>query len=122
MAKCPFCDHFNRTDATVCEKCKAPLSARVADTPAVEAPPKPPAPEPGTLDDNILSLMKGGKKIEAIKLYRARAGMDLKEAKQYVDSLAAKHGVNPAGGCGGAVLLILTLGAMTVAAACSMIH
>ena len=43
--------------------------------------------------------MQGQKKIQAIKLYRERTGIGLKEAKDFVEALAAKHGVAPGGGC-----------------------
>jgi len=39
------------------------------------------------VDREILDLLKAGKKIEAIKLYRARSGSGLKEAKDYVEQL-----------------------------------
>lgn len=125
MAKCPFCDHFNRTDATECEKCRAPLTTNVPkrpdDGPQAEQPIPVPTPEPGSLEADILSLIKGQKKIEAIKLYRERTRVGLKEAKDFVEALAAKHGINPNSGCGGVVLLMLTLGATAAAAACTLI-
>ena len=34
-----------------------------------------------------MELMKTGRKIEAIKLYREQTGVGLKEAKDYVESL-----------------------------------
>ncbi len=36
----------------------------------------------------IMDLMKAGQKIQAIKLYRQQTGAGLKEAKDYVESLA----------------------------------
>ena len=35
----------------------------------------------------IVELMKAGRKIEAIKLYREQTGVGLKDAKDYVESL-----------------------------------
>jgi ribosomal protein L7/L12 len=35
----------------------------------------------------IVELMKAGRKIEAIKLYREQSGVGLKDAKDYVESL-----------------------------------
>lgn len=43
--------------------------------------------EPEDTDAVIISLVEKGKKIEAIKLYRREAGVGLKEAKDYVESL-----------------------------------
>jgi ribosomal protein L7/L12 len=42
----------------------------------------------------VSALLMAGKKIEAIKLYRNTAGVDLKDAKDAVDALEAK--INPA--------------------------
>ena len=37
----------------------------------------------------VVELVRAGKKIEAIKLYREITGMDLKEAKEAVEAIAA---------------------------------
>ncbi len=39
------------------------------------------------VDEKVMELMKAGRKIEAIKLYREQTGAGLKEAKDYVESL-----------------------------------
>jgi hypothetical protein len=39
----------------------------------------------------IVELMRAGKKINAMKLYRERTGVSLKEAKDVVERLAAEH-------------------------------
>ena len=115
MAKCPFCNHFNRTDATECEECRAPLQTVPSGS---DATPPAAAPEPGSLESEILGLMQGQQKIKAIKLYRDRTGAGLKEAKDFVETLAAKHGVAPStGGCAGMVLLMLLAGAAATGAA-----
>jgi arabinogalactan endo-1,4-beta-galactosidase/ribosomal protein L7/L12 len=61
------------------------------------------------LENEIVSLLEGGKKIGAIKLYRERTGVGLKEAKDAVEAIAAQRGiVVPSGsGCLGAVLLLM---------------
>ncbi len=67
-------------------------------TPAAEASPEE--------DDDVLELMRGQKKIDAIKVYRERYHVGLKEAKDAVEALAAKHGIeSQGGGCAGVVLL-----------------
>jgi hypothetical protein len=116
MANCPFCNHFNRTDATQCEECRAPLQTTIPN--GSDPPPAPvEAPAPGSIEAEILGLMQGDKKIEAIKVYRARTGVGLKEAKDFVEALAAKHGINPGtGGCAGVLLLMIAAGG-TIAAA-----
>ena len=39
------------------------------------------------VNEKIMELVKAGKKIEAIKVYREQTGAGLKEAKDYVESL-----------------------------------
>ena len=63
---------------------------------------------PDSLEGQVLVLMQGQKKIEAIKLYRQQTGVGLKEAKDAVESLAAKYGISPKGaGCAGMVLSLV---------------
>lgn len=45
------------------------------------------------LEARLLSLLQEGMKIEAIKVYREETGAKLKEAKDYVEALAARHGI-----------------------------
>jgi ribosomal protein L7/L12 len=116
MPACPFCNHFNRTDAAQCDQCGAALHP--AATAGADSSPPPPAPEPGSLEADILALMQGHKKIDAIKLYRQQSGADLKTAKDFVEALAAKHGVAPStSGCAGVVLLLFLAGAALSGAA-----
>lgn len=80
------------------------------------------SPAPGadsSSDQEILDLLQSGQKIEAIKRHRERTGAGLKEAKDYVESLAARHGIiaRPAG-CLGLVLLAISLTFVTVFAVC----
>jgi hypothetical protein len=42
----------------------------------------------------IVELMRAGKKINAIKLYRERTGVGLKEAKDFVERLAGEQGTS----------------------------
>lgn len=41
----------------------------------------------------LLALLENGKKVQAIKLYRQKTGVELREAKEAVERLAEKHGV-----------------------------
>jgi len=57
---------------------------------------------PDTLRSDVERLARAGKKIDAIKLVRERAGLGLKEAKQFVEALDsrvnemhAKHSAHP---------------------------
>ncbi len=57
-------------------------------------------------DDDVLELMRSGKKIAAIKIYCGRHDVGLKEAKDAVEALAAQHGIAAQGsGCAGVILL-----------------
>lgn len=71
-----------------------------------EAVPKTDPAEAATVDQ-ILTLLEAGRKNAAIKLYRRQTGASLKEAKDFVEALAAKHGISPKGvGCAGMLLLM----------------
>ena len=66
-------------------------------------------------EDHIVSLLEGGRKIAAIKLYRKQTGANLKEAKDFVEALATKHGISPKGaGCAGTVLLMVMVSTIIV--------
>ena len=63
------------------------------------------------LETEIVSLLEGDKKLEAVKLYRERTGTGLKEAKDAVEAIAtARHILaSPRTGCLGVVLLLLVI-------------
>jgi hypothetical protein len=113
MAKCPACHQDNLPGTPFCSKCGEQLEPRGGGAPAdgkpdVSAAQPGGGAEPTRLEGEILALMRGGHKIEAIKLHRARTGSDLKGAKDVVEALAAQHGISPKGaGCAGALLLML---------------
>ena len=44
--------------------------------------------EQSKIDKYLISLVKAGKTIEAIKVYRTMTGLGLKESKDYVDQLS----------------------------------
>jgi large subunit ribosomal protein L7/L12 len=61
-----------------------------------------------TVDQDVVSLVREGKKIAAIKLYRDKTGVGLAEAKAAVEVLAAQFGVQSRGrGCASASLSFL---------------
>jgi ribosomal protein L7/L12 len=65
-------------------------------------------PDRKALEDEILRLLAGSRKIEAIKLCRERMGLGLKEAKDLVDGLeAGRRGAPPPAAPGDADLLDL---------------
>ncbi len=49
-----------------------------------------PSVDPAALEEEIRGLLIGGRKIEAIKIYREATGAGLKEAKEVVDALQEK--------------------------------
>jgi ribosomal protein L7/L12 len=51
------------------------------------------APPGDDVDEEILSLLRYGKDIHAIKTYRVRTGADLTTAKATIDRLKAQHGI-----------------------------
>lgn len=64
-------------------------------------------------DDNeqLLALVRAGKKIEAIRMYRETHRVGLKDAKQAVDAMARAAGIPSKGGCAGMILLLMIIGA-----------
>jgi ribosomal protein L7/L12 len=66
----------------------------------------------GDQTEQVLELLRAGKKIAAIKLHRAQTGASLKDAKDAVETLAAEHGIAslPRSGCL-AVFALIALGA-----------
>jgi ribosomal protein L7/L12 len=63
---------------------------------------------PDDSEEDLLSLLEQGRKIEAIKLHRERTGAGLKEAKDAVEALAGRHGIK-ATGCASIVVLLFVL-------------
>jgi ribosomal protein L7/L12 len=63
-----------------------------------------------TVDQDVVSLVRDGKKIVAIKLYRDKTGVGLAEAKAAVQALATEHGVQARGsGCASPSLSVVLL-------------
>lgn len=58
----------------------------------------------------LVELVRGGRKIEAVKLYRERHGVGLKEAKDAVEALAGEAGVPPGKGCAAVLAAAVLLG------------
>jgi ribosomal protein L7/L12 len=84
MPRCPFCDCENPSGAKTCRDCHAELPN--ADDP--EAP---------VSDDDLVELVKKGEKIRAVKLYRQRTGVGLKEAVDAIDALQRGEQPKPPG-------------------------
>lgn len=117
MAKCTFCGRENSAEVELCGGCGAKILDRDRQTTAAE-----PAPDgdsgkaDSALVGQVLKELQTGGKIAAIKLYREQTGVGLKDAKDAVEALGAKHGiVATRSGCAG-VLLVLLLAGGTLAA------
>ena len=96
------------------ERMGVPLMEAKQAVEAVHAGAGPPSPADlgGDLEAELLRLLDGGRKLEAVKLYKDRMGVPLIEAKQAVESLAANHGLVPQRvGCLG---MVLTVGLVAV--------
>jgi ribosomal protein L7/L12 len=77
--------------------------------------------EPGTVDSSpaepdsnleteLLRLLSQGRKLEAVKIYRDRWGVSLREAKEAAESLAARNGIQTqGGGCLGVVVILVII-------------
>ncbi len=88
MPKCRFCNHNNPTGIDRCQNCGSWLEQAVASTsPGKQS--GEPASQPNDFEKEIVSLVRQGQKIAAIKLYREQTGSGLAEAKNAVESLAA---------------------------------
>jgi hypothetical protein len=113
MPKCRICDHNNPAGIDRCQNCGTWIEQAVPSVSAGQGQEngpasKEPAPDPSSLEGQVLALMQGQQKIKAIKLYREQTGVGLKQAKDAVEALAAKHGISRKGaGCAGMVLLMV---------------
>ncbi len=100
MPKCPKCGEMNPAGVGLCKNCGSQIPLEDKPQPEVA---------PGGFEAEVLELLRGDKKIEAIKVYREKTGIDLKEAKDAVEALAKKHNLTSSGvGCA-SVLLILVV-------------
>ncbi len=99
MDECPVCRQTLASHADFCPHCRALMGSQQ---------PSSTEPETSRRDEQLLELLRAGRKIDAIKLYRKQTQAGLKEAKDAVEALAAEHGIVPQrAGCAAVLLLIL---------------
>jgi ribosomal protein L7/L12 len=79
MATCDFCNASIPAGSKACPKCGAAL--RTDDTADAGKT------SPAATEGNIASLLRQGRKIKAIKLYREQTGVGLAEAKAAVEAM-----------------------------------
>lgn len=108
MPACPSCGHENPSGTPRCGRCEAQL-------------PPPAPPRTADLEEQLCALLRDGRKIEAIKVYREAAGVGLKEAKDAVEGLAARRGIADRGGCAGRAAALLALLVGTALAVCQLL-
>jgi hypothetical protein len=114
MSRCHFCDHNNPANATKCVECGAELPREGDNDSTATRGESPPAAQPNPteateLERRILVLLQGSGKISAIKEYREATGVGLKDAKDHVEFLARKHGVQGKANAGCASVLLLAV-------------
>jgi hypothetical protein len=93
MIKCPSCGEENPPGVGLCKHCGGPISLKEDVQPEVA---------PGSFEEQILGLLRAGKKMDAIKLHRIKTGSGLKEAK------------DAASGAGCAGMLLIAVAAVFV--------
>jgi hypothetical protein len=85
--KCPACGAIVTGEGDFCNYCGAKLL--FPETKKSSAHP----------DEKVLTLLKEGNFLEAVKVYKDASGKGLKESKDHVDALAKQHGIERKGGC-----------------------
>lgn len=73
-------------------------------------------PDESEVTKEIVNLIRRGEKIEAIKIYRQRFGVNLKQAKEAVDRIGVQNGIpSSRTGCFGVLLLatVVVFGLLT---------
>lgn len=110
MTRCSRCDHENPDGVEICESCGAAVPAASDQSSDTD-----PDDNDTVLAQQIGEMLAKGQKIAAIKLYREATGTGLKEAKDAIDALAAKHNIPSAGGCAGTILCAVGLAALLLA-------
>ncbi len=87
MIRCTFCDHKNPPGTKRCAECGAELIDST-DSDSSEQ-------ESAAGGDRLGDLIRQGRTLEAIKVYREQTGAGLKEAKEAVEALASGNSVPP---------------------------
>jgi hypothetical protein len=107
MTKCPSCGEENPSGVGLCKRCGKQIP--LEESPQRESPQAEVA--SGSFEEQVLGLLRAGKKIDAIKLYRTKMGTDLKEAKDAVEALAKEHNIAAKGaGCASVLLIVAATG------------
>jgi hypothetical protein len=112
MPTCPACGGNVPADGELCKFCGTRPPVVAGETTGEKPEGGPSAPE-----TQVLALLRQGRKIEAIKVFRAATNCGLKEAKDAVEALAAQHGiVARRAGCASTILFLVLAAALCIAA------
>jgi len=95
MRKCGNCNYDVHPSIGQCPHCGAPMGKPNAD-----------------VEQQVRSLLDQGQKIAAVKLYKDQTGVGLAEAKQAVETLAARHGLETHRGGRLGVVAVVVLAAV----------
>jgi hypothetical protein len=109
MTKCPSCGEENPSGVGMCKRCGKQIPLEESPLPLDENPQG--EVDSGSFEEQVLGLLRAGKKIEAIKIYRTKTGRDLKEAKDAVEALAKQNNIAAKGaGCASVLLIVAVTG------------
>jgi hypothetical protein len=98
MTKCPSCGEENPSGVGLCKHCGGPISMTEDAHPEVV---------PGSLEEQLLGLLRAGKTMDAVKLYREKTGDGLREAVTALETLAKQHQlIKSRVGCTGVLLIV----------------
>jgi ribosomal protein L7/L12 len=92
-----MCGEENPSGVGLCKTCGGSIPMEESQQPDVA---------PGSFEEQLLTLLRQGNKIQAIKLYREKSGTGLKEAKDAVEDLAKQHNITSSrSGCASVLLI-----------------
>ncbi len=101
--KCPNCKNPVSDNTASCEWCGEILAFKNENINHINK-----------LDAEMIELVKAGKKLEAVKEYKERTGLGLKESKDYIDKISINIPQNLSvaqkkGGCMSIILLLIII-------------
>jgi ribosomal protein L7/L12 len=100
MSRCPFCERTVAAGTQNCPKCGAALPTDDTAPRSGHSSGTRPSGSSAVNESDLLSLLRQGKKIEAIKRYREQTGVGLAEAKSAVEMLESSGRLPAAPGSG----------------------